>query len=156
MDSLGRIELFTKAQLFDACGRNLSRRQARLLIHTQYEARVMGVYPWCSLSIRTSSSTSSALEGTIFRKRWLRASNKTHHPKLMNPAVLVIDDEVFRRHFPASRSVEEMAVHLLEQHGGAPWLDRCAEKTCAKLAGRRRAGLNIDLFPNQAAAYLGP
>ena len=143
MDSLGWIELFFKAQLFDACGRNLSRRQAWLLIHTQYEARVIGVYPWCSLSIRTSSSTSSALEGTIFRKRWLRASNKTHHPKSMNPAVLVIDDEVFRRQLPASRSVEEMAVHLLGQHRGAPWLDRCAEKTCAKLAGWRMAGLKL-------------
>ena len=77
----------------------------------------------------------------MFRKRWLRASNKTHHPKSINPAVLVIDDEVHRRQLPVSRSAEEMAVHLLRQHRGAPWLDRYAEKTCSKLAGRRRAGL---------------
>ena len=76
----------------------------------------------------------------MFRKRWLRASNKTHHPKSINPAVLVIDDEVFRRQLPASRSAEEMAVHLLGQHRGAPWLDRYAEKTCTKLAGWRGTG----------------
>ena len=40
----------------------------------------------------------------------------------MNPAVLVIDDEVFRQQLPASRSAEEMAVHLLGRQGGAPWL----------------------------------
>ena len=81
----------------------------------------------------------------MFRKRWLRASNKTHHPKSMNPAVLVFDDEVFRRQLPASRSAEEMAVHLLGRHRGAPWLDRCAEKTGARMPRVGRNGLTLEM-----------
>ena len=46
---------------------------------------------------------------------------QTRYSESTNPAVLVIDDEVFWWQLPASRLVEETAVHLLERKRGAPW-----------------------------------
>ena len=60
----------------------------------------------------------------------------------MNPTVLVIDDEVFWRQLPASRSVEEMAVHLLGHQRGAPWLDTCAEKHMREIGALARGWVN--------------